>query len=232
MISEIAVIGCGGTGSWLVPPLLRYLNSIKFNKDILLVDGDSYEINNLNRQEFPSSLVGSNKAMVLTRVYQQRYPDLKIKPVNEYIGENNKDDIFIDNSVIFSAIDNNKGRNIFINAALTVKNIALILPGNNKDDGDVQILWRVNNKTISKNPIDLHPEILSVEDGDRSKMSCEELSKIKGSEQIIFANLTAATVALTVFYNIYNCIENSKKINIPSEIFFDLNGTIVTPRYY
>jgi len=232
MISEITVIGCGGTGSWLIPPLLRYLNSIKFDKEIKLVDGDNYDVGNFTRQEFPESATGMNKAVTLSKAYKQRYSDLDLKYIDEYIGVENKDTVFKENSIIFSAIDNNKGRKIFIEAAREIRNIVLILPGNNEEDGDVQIFWKKDGKTISSDPVELHPEINTIEDGDRSKMSCEEIAQIEGSEQVIFANLTAATASLMVFYNIYHTLLNNLKYNVPTEIFFNLKATAIIPKYY
>lgn len=53
------VIGCGGVGSWLVPKLAR------LEKELVLVDGDTLEEKNLDRQLFDFSYIGWNKAHAL-----------------------------------------------------------------------------------------------------------------------------------------------------------------------
>lgn len=57
------IIGCGGVGSWLVPKLY------KLTKNIFLVDGDSLEEKNLDRQLFNSDDIGEFKAYSLAYKY-------------------------------------------------------------------------------------------------------------------------------------------------------------------
>lgn len=57
------VIGCGGGGSWTVAKLA------KVTKDICLVDGDTLEEKNLDRQLFDADRVGENKAEALAKKY-------------------------------------------------------------------------------------------------------------------------------------------------------------------
>lgn len=67
----IAVIGCGGTGSFLVPALARTIADQKNNEKfgLLLIDGDKVEPKNILRQNFAPSDIGENKARVLARRY-------------------------------------------------------------------------------------------------------------------------------------------------------------------
>ena len=58
MINKIILIGCGGTGSYLAPPLARFLKAFKFAGELILADGDSYEPSNLDRQSFNLDLIG------------------------------------------------------------------------------------------------------------------------------------------------------------------------------
>jgi hypothetical protein len=55
------IIGCGGVGSAIVPSFCL----LKSPGDITLVDGDSIEKKNLNRQLFDASQIGRNKAQAL-----------------------------------------------------------------------------------------------------------------------------------------------------------------------
>ena len=55
------IIGCGGVGSAIVPSFCL----LKSPADITLIDGDSIERKNLNRQMFDAGQIGKNKAQAL-----------------------------------------------------------------------------------------------------------------------------------------------------------------------
>lgn len=79
---HVIVIGCGGTGSRLVPLLTQFMRSISAQHNpqgwvpdatIHLIDGDVVEQKNLLRQNFIESDVGKNKASVLAQRYSRAY---------------------------------------------------------------------------------------------------------------------------------------------------------------
>ncbi len=63
------IIGCGGVGSAIVPSFCL----LKSPGDITLVDGDSIERKNLNRQLFDAAQIGRNKAQALAGRYGCRF---------------------------------------------------------------------------------------------------------------------------------------------------------------
>jgi len=65
MPSRFVLVGCGGIGSQLLAPLVRYLVHSSREALLVLVDGDVFEHSNALRQEFPASAVGANKAEAL-----------------------------------------------------------------------------------------------------------------------------------------------------------------------
>ena len=63
------VLGIGGTGSNLVPPLVRLLKVVNSGRGlshgITLVDGDVVEESNIGRQNFFAGDIGKNKAVIM-----------------------------------------------------------------------------------------------------------------------------------------------------------------------
>ena len=71
MPERIVLVGLGGIGSQLLPPLVRYLACRPEPRPLLvLVDGDAYEPGNRTRQIFPADAIGSNKAEALAEAYR------------------------------------------------------------------------------------------------------------------------------------------------------------------
>jgi molybdopterin/thiamine biosynthesis adenylyltransferase len=94
--NRIYVVGCGGTGSRLVPMLAQFIRSItrEFNPrgwlnstQIVLVDGDVVEQKNLLRQNFIAQDVGKNKASVIAARYSKAY-GMNIVALPEFVKEN------------------------------------------------------------------------------------------------------------------------------------------------
>lgn len=71
----VFVIGCGGTGGYVVRDLARYLSTLPYASRIImvLVDGDEVEERNLIRQNFINKDIGKNKAEVLATRYGAAY---------------------------------------------------------------------------------------------------------------------------------------------------------------
>lgn len=80
--NQIFVIGCGGTGSRLVPLLSQFIRTVTHgvtprgnvvNPTIFLIDDDVVEHKNLLRQNFIENDVGKPKAAVLASRYSRAY---------------------------------------------------------------------------------------------------------------------------------------------------------------
>jgi PRTRC genetic system ThiF family protein len=65
---KLLVIGCGGTGGWVVPHLARLVKSLGVGS-LSIADGDVVEAKNLGRQNFVETDLGENKAVALAKRY-------------------------------------------------------------------------------------------------------------------------------------------------------------------
>lgn len=135
-VKAIVVIGCGGTGSWLIPKLVKTINDMKrknlITKDftLALVDGDTVEPKNLIRQNFIEQDIGKNKAAVMadrysphlnediSTVYLDKYltkikENLEGKDKNNFVNTDSFLSGFVDDGVttiIFNLVDNDNAR--------------------------------------------------------------------------------------------------------------------------
>lgn len=227
---NIFIVGVGGTGSFLMPVVMRYLASrTDVNKELLIkiIDGDKYDEGNISRQEFAHSRIGRNKAEVQEEIYQRKFPDLTISSVPEYLGDSNIEMIG-DNSIIFCCVDNHFCRNLLSKHCQTLNNVILLSGGNEYTDGNLQSYFKIDGKEMN-HPIEYrHPEIERTNDGDRSEMSCEELHNLPSGSQVIFANAMSGTLMACLFYSYIASEKEPWRID---DIFFDVEQ-VKTARIY
>ena len=122
--TALVVVGCGGTGSHLVPTLFQFLASKKLTEpswnvpDLFLIDGDRVEESNLVRQKFTRSDLGKNKAEALAERYSTIW-GLNIFHIDQYIEPGSLEKILSGNStgrmkyqsvIILGAVDNHLAR--------------------------------------------------------------------------------------------------------------------------
>jgi len=213
-IKSIVVVGLGGTGSCVIKPLLRFLNySKKFKGNIVLVDGDSFELKNEDRQEFDIDLP-LNKAENWGIRLSDTFKNLKIGTVSEYLTEKNAQLVLTENSLVISCVDNHSTRNLLQSFCLKVRSCILISSGNDYSDGNVQYFARENGKNLTPTIDKYHEEIKFPTDKSPHEMSCEELAE--SSPQLLFANFMSAGIILSTFY----CLFNGKKCF--EEVYFDI----------
>lgn len=214
---RIVVVGCGGTGSYLIPVLCRYLSSVKWGGTVLLVDGDKFEEHNADRQEFSPKQVGQNKADAMLQIVRSRISDFNVIALSEYVGRDNVDRIIEEDTLIFSCVDNHVCRALLSSKVQCLTTGCLISAGNTETDGNVQVNLRSGGAMLLP-PIEVrHPEILTKRDGDRSEMSCEEIAGLPGGGQVIIANMTAACIALQMFYGLF-----AMNMMDAEEVYFDI----------
>lgn len=194
---SIKVIGMGGIGSNLVNPLLRWVDS-SIRVPVMFIDGDKIELKNLPRQSFYVNNIGQNKATALVNFYAGLFPELKISAGEFYLDAENVANVIQENDIILVGVDNYKTRIIIQKYILNLKNTFAIFMGNELTTGDVLLFLKKDGKSITKPIWTEHPELLKKIDKLPTELSCEQLAL--SEPQIIFTNLTAATIGLNALY--------------------------------
>lgn len=117
--SKVAIVGMGGLGC----PAAQYLTAagVGFLK---LIDGDTVDITNLQRQPlFSSEDVGQKKTAAASKVLSSLNPDVTIESNPEFISKQNDAKILVGMDVIIDATDRYSARKI-----LDVESIKLSIP--------------------------------------------------------------------------------------------------------
>lgn len=212
---KIVMVGLGGVGSILSERLCRFLNySREYQVDLLLVDGDSYELKNYERQEFVR--IG-NKAEIKADELEMKFSNLSFDVSTFYINETNIGNVIKEGNIVFLCVDNHKSRMIINNYCKNLKDVTLISGGNELTDGNVQLFVRKGGENITPDLCAYHPEIANPDDKLPEEMSCEELAR--SEPQLYFTNLGVATFMCWMFYN---CVV--KEQYEKSEVYFDIRN--------
>ena len=97
LTKTVAVLGAGGNGGFV----LEYLARLGVKK-IIIFDGDSFDISNLNRQIYCNeTTLGKNKAEVAFNNLHKINPNIEIESFSTFAGSNFKEDFEILNKVDF-----------------------------------------------------------------------------------------------------------------------------------
>jgi len=173
------VIGCGGVGSWLIPSLVNLVKP----DNLTLVDGDTLETKNLDRQFFNSADVGKNKAAALATHY-----GCKSIPEWYNVGLIAHEDT----DILFVAVDNHPAR---VSALCACDNYgASAIVGANETFSADSYLYLSQWKGSRLDPRVQDPTLETDKAGDpqRAAMGC--FAKRDERPQLITANKTAAVL--------------------------------------
>lgn len=109
---EVAVIGCGGLGGYLVEYLARMgIGAIR------VVDGDVFDESNLNRQLLCSSAsLGKNKAWIAAERIRQIDPSLSVQAHPVFLGQSNARQLIAGCHAVLDGLDNIPARRLLAKA--------------------------------------------------------------------------------------------------------------------
>ncbi len=224
---SIVLVGCGGTGGYLVPKLARLLMTLKqFKREtnffLTVVDPDTVEEANLYRQNFVRNDLGKNKAHVMAQRYSLHF-GINIGSVPERIESPEKlRELFLSlrddrysysqqSCILIGCVDNNSARRVMHdlfknwNGLGYRHNLYYIDAGNGRYSGQVVTGYREVNKLILPPVGEIFPDAI-IED-DEPPRSC--IQNALEAPQNIGANDLAATMVFSVL----NILLTEEEIN-------------------
>lgn len=217
---NIVVVGAGGTGSWLLPPLTRFLAAEGFGGRLYIADGDAYSEGNLLRQEFSTDDIGQNKANVWGAKLRRQYMGLNINSFPQYISDENLVDFKEERSVFLLCVDNHGARARITRLAKTLRDVVVISGGNEMFDGNVHIYVRRKGEDLSKDVVYDHSEIAKGEEtgrGDPTK-GCDFAT---AGSQLLVANFWSAAFMFASFHKLWvmhEAVGRRKNLKLDQEI--------------
>lgn len=195
-VSNVVVVGCGGVASWLLPPLMKLLENSEHRPVIILVDGDTLEERNLERQWFSDEDIGKNKAAALTGKLPDDYP---IAPaVEQYYADGMQ--LPAEGNILFlGCADNHAARRAILNAVDRGQGWAVIA-GNEYTEAEAYYYER-GMKGTPADPRVFYPSILTDNTGDPTRPTGCTGVAARLSPQLVLANFSAANHLLWLLYH-------------------------------
>lgn len=202
---HIVMLGAGGTGGYIAPHLYRLLYALFRPSIVMLCDGDIVEKKNLVRQNFVACDLGRNKAQVLAERYAAAF-GMEMCYVPRFIEEENELAALLQpvhrNAlvILIGAVDNNRSRQLCDSVFRRSRDLIYIDAGNGVSTGQVVCGVRKGGRTLRRPVAGYYRDILNRTDKFPSELSCAEAAV--SSPQAVTANLMAATLVLSMLYNI------------------------------
>jgi hypothetical protein len=228
-MNNFLLVGAGGTGTHLLPALHLYLAAHYAAKDwmLFIMDGDTVEAKNLERQFFDPAAITINKAVAATAALKDAE---HVTAITDYLSEDNIARFIRDGDTILVCVDNFTVRKRIEDHCLTLANVVVINGGNEIDSGSVQLWIRENNENITPRLSYLHPEVAIAVGEDRAEMTCQQAAALPGGLQTLLANMQSATWMLTALWRYHEELHIGTDANINrswTELQFDLREAYV-----
>lgn len=203
---NVHVVGCGGTGSFLLTRLARLNFALKEmdhpGLHVTAFDDDKVELFNVGRQNFTPSDVGEYKSMNMIEKCNMAYS-------TNWEAFTYRHDGNVNSNILFVCVDNVKFRKLIQNRGKVgllkgsnIYNQGLYLfdCGNGKDFGQV-ILSELYGSTL-KDTIDIFPDMMKQDTFKAQKTrGCSFAEKLE--EQSLFINDFISAEAVDLFWKMF-----------------------------
>lgn len=194
------IVGCGGGGSWLAHKLARYDQT----SDIILIDGDTLEEGNLDRQFFDKEDVGRSKSAALCDDISFNTDRLCHLPV--YYFDGILDDETVDcclpsdwnDTYFWGCADNHAARRNILQTC-DRKGCYATIAGNELYDAEAYFYdpaWQGGKN----DPRIFYPEIATSDDGNPLRPDGCAGPAAEKTPQLLIANVIAVDLAMSLYY--------------------------------
>lgn len=238
---EIHVIGCGGTGGYLLGNLGRIIkvrNEEDYNIRLNLYDADTVELKNLLRQNFNNKDIGRSKAESMARKLMLSY-QLPATVYREYVETPDRVLTMLNEStargafpIIVGCVDSMQCRAIINTALKKFNGRAMWIDAGNEEFFGQAICGTVGGPTIEEFEnsgnfagyfnlptfVDIAPHLFVGDLQKTSEISCAEHAQ--ENVQNIAANILSATCLFMMLNNLLTPTDKGGGIT-SSEIYFD-----------
>lgn len=189
--NHIIIVGCGGVSSFLLPCLLKLVGR---ETRITLIDGDTLEPRNLDRQLFKPEMIGQNKAEALFETLNLRAGGV-YSAVPDYftVGQD-----VPEGCLILCCADNHAARRAVLEAADNHTGHAII-GGNEYTDAEAYY-YRYDWRETERDPRIYYPTIMTDDSGDPTRpIGCQGEAQVE-NRQLALANFSAANHMLWLLW--------------------------------
>lgn len=237
MYERVYVIGLGGIGSALVKNVARicaYQDDAP--KELVLVDGDKYDLGNRVRQSMKEADEGRTKVAVHAEELRRTFPTLRVQEVPKFLARTPKaddairaTDVIKDNSIVITGLDNDPARLMIEDIASDMKNMLVLNGGNLLVQGHVYAFMVMDGFKSTRPIRDVYPDKAVYESHNRNPgdLDCEERQALKGGQQLLATNNMVAAFLVDYLADIVGLIPQGKEVveahvRKCTEIIFDL----------
>lgn len=215
IVYHVIVIGCGGTGGFFIKEFGRFLTRNQEKILLTLIDGDTVEEHNLDRQSFQEEDIGLAKSTILAEaliscfgipgnrissfpVYIDSASQLNSMVKSSYYGfvnDTNSSNEYLHLPILIGCVDNHAARKVMHEFYTNwYGNIFYFDAANEFSHGEVVFAGRSQKEELAPPRGIIFPEVLTSEDKSRTEMSCTELNVHE--PQHIVTNMLAANLLL------------------------------------
>ena len=189
---KVYLIGAGGTASYLMPVLARAIRNSDIS-GITIIDRDTMEGKNIDRQQYKLESVGEPKAVVLA---DQIQPICSV-PVLPFVQWFHADVPVDDRSVLIACADNHPAR-LAVLEVCDKTNSRAIICGNETYYADAYYYEPSFAGTLA-DPRIRYPEIVTDKTDDPVHPPCNAEETLDETPQLAAANFLSASFAMQLF---------------------------------
>lgn len=212
---DLIVVGAGGTGTYFLKEISRMISTdvsvSKQIREMYIVDGDTVEEKNLNRQAFLPEDIGRNKAAVMADVLNSSF-DLGWRSIATYMTKedemkklmpslaNPNQGNYLLIPVVIGCVDNHGFRMLMEKLFDEANSLIYFDSANEFSAGECVLSYKMNKKVLGPCRSHYFPDIKNGDLRNITEISCEELNQV--APQHIFTNMMAGLQLCSAFSNL------------------------------